>query len=134
MKQRLLYCFLLLFVCMTNSTSVYALEPDEDGVYQIGTAQDLIDFAAFVNQGVANMSANAVLTNDIDMTGQPWDNPIGNWASGVEGYKGHFDGQNHAISGLEYTTTKNYHGLFGVLLDGAVVENFSVYGNITNVS
>ena len=52
----------------------------------------------------------------------------------MEGYKGHFDGQNHTISGLEYTTNKNYHGLFGVLLDGAVVENFSVYGNITNVS
>ena len=134
MKQRLFYGFLLLLVCLTGSMRTWALEQDANGVYQIGTAQDLIDFAAFVNQGVANMSANAVLTNDIDMTGQPWDNAIGNWASGVEGYKGHFDGQNHAISGLEYTTTKNYHGLFGVLLDGAVVENFSVYGNITNVS
>ena len=134
MKQRLLYGFLLLLVCLTGSMRTWALEQDANGVYQIGTAQDLIDFAAFVNQGVANMSANAVLTNDIDMTGQSWDNAIGNWASGVEGYKGHFDGQNHTISGLEYTTNKNYHGLFGVLLDGAVVENFSVYGNITNVS
>ena len=133
MKQRLLYGFLLLFVFLTGSTRVWALEQDANSVYQIGTAQDLIDFAALVNQGGVNMSANAVLTADIDMTDQPWDNPIGNWANSI-GYKGHFDGQGHKIENLVYTTLMNYHGFFGVLIDGAVVENFSIYGTITNVS
>ena len=133
MKQRLLYGILLLFVCVTSSTRMWALEQDANSVYQIGSAQDLIDFADLVNQGGANMSANAVLTADIDMTGQPWENSIGNYVNS-NGYKGHFDGQGFAISGLEFTTNKNYHGLFGVLVDGAVVENFSVYGTITNVS
>lgn len=133
MKQRLLYGILVLFAFMAGSTRTWALEQDAGGVYQIETAQDLIDFAALVNQGGANMSANAVLTADIDMTDQPWDNPIGNWINSV-GYKGHFDGQGHKIENLVYTTAMNYHGLFGVLIDGAVVENFSIYGTITNES
>ena len=109
MKQRLLYGILVLFAFMAGSTRTWALEQDAGGVYQIETAQDLIDFAALVNQGGANMSANAVLTADIDMTDQPWDNPIGNWINSV-GYKGHFDGQGHKIENLVYTTAMNYHG------------------------
>ncbi|MCR4593240.1 MAG: hypothetical protein K5672_08870 [Bacteroidaceae bacterium] len=131
MRQRLLYGFLLLFVCLTSSIRSWALEQDGNGVYQIGTPQDLIDFATLVNTGGNNMSVNAVLTDDIDMTGQPWDNPIGNWLNS-NGYKGHFDGQGHKITNLVYTTAMNYHGFFGVLVDGAVVENFSIYGTITN--
>ena len=95
--------------------------------YQIATAQDLVDFATAVNGG--ETGANAVLTANINMTGKAWDNPIG-----VSGYQGHFDGQGYTISGLEYTTNQDNHGLFGKLNAGAVVENFTIYGDIENIS
>ncbi|MBR0543147.1 MAG: hypothetical protein IIW98_01650, partial [Bacteroidaceae bacterium] len=47
----------------------------ENGVYKISTAQDLVDFATLVNGGTGN--ANAVLTTDIDMTGITSWTPIG---------------------------------------------------------
>jgi len=134
MKQRLLYCFLLLFVCMTNSKSVYALEPDGDGVYQIGTAQDLIDFAALVNNG--QYGAKAVLTADITLT-EPWTAPIGvitgdeNAAVGPGAYAGTFDGQGHKISGFNAESTGLGHvGLFGDA-NGATIKNFSIEGTLT---
>ena len=131
MKRRLLS---LLAFTLGLVSSTWALEKDGD-VYQIGSAQDLIDFADFVNAGGENISANAVLTNDINMAGKSWNNPIGIWTETSNvGYNGHFDGQGYKIENLEYTTNQNYHGLFGVLLDGAVIENFSIYGTITNVS
>ena len=108
------------------------LTPNTDGYYEIGTANQLKWFAAFVNCGGENMSANAVLVADIDMKGESWPEAIGNWVNNI-GYKGHFDGQGHAIKNLTYTTTKSYHGFFGVILGGAIVENFSIYGDVTNV-
>lgn len=122
MKKKL-FSLLALAFCTASS---WALDP-VNGVYQIGTAQDLVDFAALVNGGTTG--ANAVLTTNIDMTDTEWNNPIG-----VSGYKGHFDGQGYTINGLEYTTKQDYHGLFGKLNAGALVENFTIYGDIDNVS
>jgi hypothetical protein len=109
------------------------MTPNTDGIYEIGTPIQLRWFAAFVNAGGDHMSADAVLTNDIDMEGVTWPNPIGNWVNSAC-YKGHFDGQGHAITGLEYTTAMNYHGFFGVISTGALIENFSIQGKITNTS
>ena len=100
--------------------------------YEIGNADDLVAFAEAVNGGETD--ANAVLTNDIDMTGVAWNTPIGDWNTGAvtSAYKGHFDGQGHTISGLTYTTKMNYHGLFGVVSTGCLIENFTIYGTITS--
>ena len=130
------------FNAALNFINVEALEmaaaaiPEKvDGVYQIANAMQLVYFQGAVNAG--EVDADAVLVDDIDMTGVAWTNPIGNWAT-VDGasiaYKGHFDGQGHKIENLVYTTAKNYHGLFGVLSAGSVVENFSIGGTITNAS
>ncbi len=58
---------------------------DVDGVYQIGTAEELAWFSAQVNAG--NTTFNAVLTSDIDLSGQVW-TPIGNDS---KRYAGTFD-------------------------------------------
>ena len=65
-----------------------------DGVYQLGSAQDLVEFATLVNGG--ETAANAVLTTDINMDGVEF-TPIGNVNAK---YNGKFDGQNHVISNL----------------------------------
>jgi hypothetical protein len=119
------------FCSYCNLCDVSYMTPNTDGIYEIGTANQLKWFAAFVNMGGDNMSANVILTNDINMKGVAWTNPIGNWVNSVA-YKGHFDGQGHAITDLVYTTTQSYHGLFGVTTTGTVIENFSIAGTITN--
>ena len=127
MKKKLLPLLALAF-CTASSWALDLV----NGVYQIGTAQDLVEFAALVNAGGDNMSANAVLTDDIDMTGVSSWEPIGNWVSSCA-YKGHFDGQGHKISNFNVTTSQDYYGIFGVV-SVATIENFSIRGTITNNS
>lgn len=83
----------------------------KDGVYQIATAQDLVDFSqSIVASG--NHTANAVMTEDIDMTGVEF-SPIGSMDSK---YAGHFDGQCHYVRHLTISTPdKDKVGLFGVV-------------------
>ncbi|MBR6141958.1 MAG: hypothetical protein IKQ37_09410 [Bacteroidaceae bacterium] len=125
MKQKFYY---LLLTALLGMTGMNAWAQD----YEITCAQDLIDFAEAVNGG--ETGANAVLANDIDMTGVAWTTPIGDWNTGAvtSAYCGHFDGQGHTISGLTYTTAKNYHGFFGVISTGALIENFTIYGTVAN--
>ena len=111
-----------------------------DGVYQLATVKDLILFQMIVNDG--NDKADAVLTADIDLgelipeegAELSW-TPIGNWGQNGKGvnsaaYRGHFDGQGHTIKNLNATSNQNFFGLFGVLSNGAVIENFTIDGNI----
>ena len=58
-----------------------------DSVYQLSSAEDLLRFAAQVNAGVGT-AYDAVLTNDIDMTGVTDWMPIG---GGTYNYTGIFD-------------------------------------------
>ena len=102
-----------------------------EGFFEIANEKQLVWFAAYVNQ--VDASVNALLVDDIDMTGIAWPNPIGNSVDGAY-YSGHFDGQGFTITGLSYTTNQNNHGLFGRLAAGATVENFTIYGTINNVS
>ena len=101
--------------------------------YEIATAQDLVDFAAVVNGG--DFTANAVLTDDIDMSSLTTWIPIGDWGaqSGTTEacYKGHFDGQGHTITGFNFTANQNYFGIFGVISTGALIENFTIYGEVS---
>ena len=128
MKTKLL---LLLSVCIGMTSSAWALEKEGD-IYQIGTAQDLADFAALVNGG--ETAVNAVLTQDIDMSELDSWTAIGDWNTGAvtSAYCGHFDGQGYKITGFNFTSNKNYFGIFGVISTGALIENFSVYGTITS--
>lgn len=97
-----------------------AITPNAEGVYEIGNAAQLEEFAAIVNAG--NRTANAVLTADIDMDGVKH-TPIANKKE--VSYKGTFDGQFHTISCLEMgsETEGENIGLFGVVGVGAVLRN-----------
>ena len=79
-------------------------------------------------------TADAVLVNDIDMTDYEWNAPIGFWGSKQIGYKGHFDGQGYSITNFYASSTQNFYGLFGVLSTNAIVENFTISGEIDNAA
>ena len=95
-----------------------------DGVYQIGTAEELAWFAAKVNDGTA-AAANAVLTADIDLNNKEW-TPIGNVPNR---YVGSFNGQNHTVKNMSITVGAEYIGLFGFAAK-RTIENITVEGKI----
>lgn len=110
--------------------TVSATPEQINGVYQIKTANNLFWFAALVNgtltDGTAqNAAACAVLTTNIDLTGEAW-TPIG---SKSNPYTGTFDGQNHTISGMTLENAESYSGLFGNVT--GTVRDFTVTGSIT---
>ena len=104
-------------------------EKDENGVYQLASAQDLAIFALLVNTG--EYGANAVMTADIDMTGVEftpigWNMSTNNSAANTTGalYCGHFDGQGHHISNLVVNFPGSIGvGLFGDIVNPAHIEN-----------
>ena len=119
------------------------LTPNADGYYEIATARQLAWFGQKVNKG--DFALNAILTADIDFadlmpdgadpeeTEVAW-TAIGDWGgiSGTSGacYKGHFNGQGHTIRNFNVTSTHNYYGIFGVVSEGSVIENFDIYGTM----
>lgn len=109
---------LCMLVCMFSSAT-WALD-QVGGVYQIGTGQDLADFAALVNGG--DVTANAVLTADIDYTGQT--TMIG---SRSKKFAGTLDGQGHTIT-LDFTATAENYSLFGYVC--GAVRNLRVTGTV----
>ena len=105
-------------------------QPDGEGTkespYQISTADELFWFASLVNgtlEGVEqNTAACAVLTANIDLSGQTW-TPIGTSTSNY--FKGTFDGGGHTISNLTINTDASYVGLFGAT-SGATLKNVTL--------
>ena len=104
-----------------NQTNFH-LNGDYAGYYAIADKEDLQAFAAKVNAGEKDI--NAVLTADIDMTGEDW-TPIGDTN---DGYTGTFDGNGHKISKLvcERTGDKQVSGLFAQLMENSVVKNLGM--------
>lgn len=110
--------------------TVSATPEQINGVYQIKTANNLFWFAALVNgtltDGTAqNAAACAVLTTNIDLTGEAW-TPIG---SKSNPYTGTFDGAGFTISGMTLENAESYSGLFGNVT--GTVRDFTVTGTIT---
>ena len=104
-----------------------ALGQDQNGVYLIGSAADLVEFKNMVNAAGRNSRFDAKLTANIDMsTVTDW-NPIGDYdlINGSQenfGYLGVFDGNGKTISNLRMSVSspnsgENYNTglLFGVL-------------------
>ncbi len=106
---------LVLFLTGLNASAIEI----SDGVYQIGTAQDLTDFAELVNSGETN--ANAVLTADIDLSNVENFTPM---AHHNNPYSGTFDGKGHVISNLkiELDQSATEAGFFW-RISGATVQN-----------
>ena len=118
----------LLNLCMTAlfsvvCTAAWALS-EVGGVYQIGTADDLIAFAELVNAG--NPSLNAVLTADIDKGTDG--TMIGK--DGID-YQGTFDGQGHTVTINMFSGDDNGTALFRNVGARALIQNLKVQGTIT---
>ena len=113
----------LMTIMMVFSMSAYALDK-KDGVYQIGTADDLIAFAELVNGG--ETSADAVLTADIDKGNDG--TMIGK--DGVD-YQGTFDGQGHSITINMFSAGANGTAVFRNIGASAIIRNLKVQGTIT---
>ena len=98
-------------------------EPEKvDGVYQIGTAEELAWLSAKIDTGTQE-DMSVVLTADIDLGNKNF-MPI---AEGRE-YIGVFDGQNHVIYNVLVETDSfgAYCGLFGVIAKDSTVKNLGV--------
>ena len=81
-----------------------------DGSYTVTTADGLKNVAKLVNEE-GKTDINITLDTDLTLTGE-W-TPIG--TSFSNSYTGTFDGGNHTITGLTFTTSDQYAGLFGYL-------------------
>ena len=117
-----------ILVAVLMTTGIWALTLEGD-YYQIGTAQDLKDFAARVNAG--SNTINGKLTANIDLQGGPsneW-TPIGN---STYPYNGTFDGQGFTISNLYYHQEAASPGLFGHAGGSARIMNVRVEADIDN--
>ena len=115
MNKSKIKTILIALLLASTANSAWALDV-VDGVYQIGTADHLIEFAGIVNGGENN--ANAVLTANIDMSGKSW-TPIGD---NEHRYIGTFDGQFHMIDNLVYEGGEKV-GIFGVVNGGCTIKN-----------
>lgn len=98
------------------------IEPNAEGVYEISTTQDLLEFSALVKGG--EYSISACLMNDIDLNGIDFE-PIAPSSSNTTAFRGTFDGQGHTISNVTIHTDEsntNFVGFFSLVTEG-VVEN-----------
>lgn len=130
-KALVLLALLLVLTCGFTAQAATLGDTDGDGLYEIGTAQELVDFATQVNSG---KTVSAELTADIDLTGYAW-TPIGTEANRFIGV---FEGNGHTISGLSMNITSGgYYGLFG-FTDGrntagkTVIKNLTLEGTVTS--
>ncbi len=155
---------ILLCLCMVLSllpTMALAADAPTNGSgtqadpYRIGTAKELISFAAWYNsldfggQSLTNIAVGEVyvkLTDDIDLNpgfvftkdgytgdGTPveW-TPIGNSVTAPHGFFGVFDGDGHSISGV-YINEKSSTGSYGATGLFRYVDNYNLTGTVKNL-
>lgn len=122
-------------VCYVGAST---LTPNEDGVYEIATYEQLCIFADLVNgTGVYSLNgavsnANAVLTNTIisnegllDENGDLTEGEFAQWKP-MANYSGTFDGNGYGIVGLYIEAMEKNQGLFSNIEIGGKVKNLEV--------
>ncbi|MBQ8864689.1 MAG: hypothetical protein IJ020_00925 [Bacteroidaceae bacterium] len=122
MKRTKLFTAALFAAAWLTTGSVHAWdEPAQDanGVWQLGSVNDVEWFADYVEAG--NTTANAVLTSDIDYEGQTH-TPIGQ--NQDRKYNGVFDGQHFRIKNLHMTGQNT--GFFGFVRGGTTIQNLII--------
>lgn len=117
-KQLRISVLSVLFTCLAlvNARAIESV----DGVYQINTASDLVEFSTLVKNGSQNISC--AITADLDFTGVTY-TPIG-----TEQYpfKGTIDGQYHKISNLVINSERTYQGLVGYIGANGTIKNLTI--------
>lgn len=103
---------------------------DENGNVTISTAEGLFYFAKKVNAGNNFAGKTVTLANNIDLNNEKW-TPIGIYSTEATWFKGTFDGQNHAVTGLKVEENgKNGVGFFSKVYTGTI-KNLTVEGSVS---
>ena len=103
---------------------------DESGNVTISTAEGLFYFAKKVNAGNNFAGKTVTLANNIDLNNEKW-TPIGIYGTQATWFKGTFDGQNHAVTGLKVEESrKNGVGFFSKVYTGTI-KNLTVEGSVS---
>ena len=103
---------------------------DENGNVTISTAEGLFYFAKKANAGNNFAGKTVTLANNIDLNNEKW-TPIGNFNDATTQFKGTFDGQNHAVTGLKVEESrKNGVGFFSKVYTGTI-KNLTVEGSVS---
>ena len=103
---------------------------DENGNVTISTAEGLFYFAKKVNADNNFAGKTVTLANNIDLNNEKW-TPIGIYGTQATWFKGTFDGQNHAVTGLKVEESrKNGVGFFSKVYTGTI-KNLTVEGSVS---
>ena len=108
-----------------DGTSDVSWYNDTDTAFHLTTAEQLAGLAEIVNGGNTMAGKTIYLDADLDLAGQEW-RSIGIGSNHALFFGGTFDGQNHYITNLTSRSSADRQGLFGVLSDGALVQNLNV--------
>ena len=145
----------ILWIAMLLSSMAFSQVSTWDGTWEpwthgtgteadpflIENAQQLAYLAYRVNNGldaggghVSNHDYHYMLTVDINLNGIQW-TPIGYYISDgdFQCFGGHFNGNYHAISGLNINSNANRIGFFGIS-DGATIINTNISGSTISTS
>ena len=125
------------FIPTQNADGTYGVKEgadgyveDENGNVTISTAEGLFYFAKKANAGNNFAGKTVKLANDIDLNNEKW-TPIGIFNDATTQFKGTFDGQNHAVTGLKVEESrKNGVGFFGKVYTGTI-KNLTVEGSVS---
>lgn len=103
----------------------------EANPYLVKSTSDWNALADYMNNVKVSFEGEYIkLANDIDFT----DVTFKPCADGTVTFKGTFDGDGHTISGINYTATGAYKGVFGTIDATATVKNLTLAGTITSAS
>ena len=125
------------FIPTQNADGTYGVKEgadgyveDENGNVTISTAEGLFYFAKKVNAGNNFAGKTVTLANNIDLNNEKW-TPIGSFNDATTQFKGTFDGQNHAVTGLKVEeSNKQGVGFFGKVYTGTI-KNLTVEGSVS---
>ena len=108
-----------------DGTSDVSWYNDTDAEFHLTTAEQLAGLAEIVNGGNTMAGKTMYLDADLDLAGHEW-RSIGIGDNHSLFFGGTFDGQNHYITNLTSKSSADRQGLFGILSDGALVQNLNV--------
>lgn len=108
-----------------DGTSDVSWYNDTDAEFHLTTAEQLAGLAEIVNGGNTMAGKTMYLDADLDLAGHEW-RSIGIGDNHKLFFGGTFDGQNHYITNLTSKSSADRQGLFGILSDGALVQNLNV--------
>ncbi len=125
------------FIPTQNADGTYGVKEgadgyveDENGNVTISTAEGLFYFAKKANAGNNFAGKTVKLANDIDLNNEKW-TPIGSFNDATTQFKGTFDGQNHAVTGLKVEeSNKQGVAFFGKVYTGTI-KNLTVEGSVS---